>query len=344
MTEQMGTASARPLRERSLLQFLLLFVLLFAIHRYFATITQTLLLLYATAALGVVFNSVIGRVPLRRSWASALLGLLIVGVLAVAIWFLGRMLVAQLHALVENLPSILSEVEQWLTEVGARVGIPLRRAVTQAVQGAGALLSGGDVVAGARTALDIILGPLIILAGALFAVGKPWAGLISPMLAAVPPGRRAQMERAMRLLGTRLLGWIQGQLLAMLAVGTLALVAYVIIGVPYALLLAFVAGLTEFIPLVGPWIGGIAAVIVAAVDEPMKGAWTALALFIIQMLENAIVTPLAMADRARVHPFITLFALVFFGGMFGFLGVLLAIPLVLLIWTVLQVFWVEAIA
>ena len=135
---------------------------------------------------------------------------------------------------------------------------------------------------------------------------------------------------------------MQAKALAMLAVGTLATVLFLLLGVPYALLLGVFNALTEFVPILGPWVGGLAAVIVAAVTDPTKGALTAIAVIIIQVTENAIITPLTMENRAKVHPFVTLLSLLLFGALFGFLGVLLAIPLVLLIWTVVEVFWVEA--
>lgn len=73
----------------------------------------------------------------------------------------------------------------------------------------------------------------------------------------------------------------------------------------------------------------------------MKGLWTAGAILLIQQLESQVVTPLAMAKAAEIHPFVTLFAIFLFGGLFGFLGILLALPLVILIWTTVQVLWVE---
>ena len=61
----------------------------------------------------------------------------------------------------------------------------------------------------------------------------------------------------------------------------------------------------------------------------------------IQQLESNLITPIVMAKVADVHPFVTLFAILLFGSLFGFLGVLLALPLVLLFWTFVQVLWVE---
>jgi predicted PurR-regulated permease PerM len=127
----------------------------------------------------------------------------------------------------------------------------------------------------------------------------------------------------------------------MAAVGTLVTIVLVLLRVPYALLLGVLNAFTEFIPLAGPWMGGAPAVAIAALEDPTKGVWTGLALFGVQLTEANLITPLTMSKMARVHPFVTLFALFLFGSLFGLLGMLLALPLVILIWTVCQVFWIE---
>jgi predicted PurR-regulated permease PerM len=127
----------------------------------------------------------------------------------------------------------------------------------------------------------------------------------------------------------------------MLTIGVLATIAFYIIGVPYALLLGVVNGIAQIVPIVGPFAGGIPAVIVAFVDEPAKGGWAALAILVIQQVESHLITPLVMSKTAAVHPFITLFPILLFGGLFGLLGILLALPLVILIWTVVETLWVE---
>jgi predicted PurR-regulated permease PerM len=157
----------------------------------------------------------------------------------------------------------------------------------------------------------------------------------------VPRDLRLAFRRIFELLGVRILAWLKGTLIAMVGVGVLSFAAYSLLGVPNALLLAVIAGLVEFIVLVGPWIGGIVAVLVAFVHDPMLALWVALAAIVIQQIESNIITPWAMSTAAHLHPFVTLFALIFFGSLFGLLGILLAVPLVLLFWTVIEVLWVE---
>jgi predicted PurR-regulated permease PerM len=160
------------------------------------------------------------------------------------------------------------------------------------------------------------------------------------VLRAVPRDLRPSFRRFFALLGERILGWVEGVLLGMVAVGILSFVGYWVVGVPNPLALAVIAGLTEAIPLLGPWIGGSIAAAVGFLESPQTGVYAALVAFAIQQLEGYLIIPWAMSRTARVHPFVTLFALILFGKLFGFLGVLLSIPIVLLIGTAIQVFWV----
>jgi predicted PurR-regulated permease PerM len=198
-----------------------------------------------------------------------------------------------------------------------------------------------DMLGQAKGAFSVLLLPLLVLFGGLFAAASPNDRLLVPALRVVPRRQRAQVRRMFDLLGGRLGAWIRGQLFSMAAVGLLAVIVLTLLDVPYALLLGLLNGLTEFIPLAGPWMGGVPAVAIAALDDPVKGVWTAVAMFGIQLTEANLITPFAMSKVVKVHPFVTLFALFLFGSLFGLLGMLLALPLVLLIWTIVEVFWVE---
>src|SRR5690606_24782678 len=129
---------------------------------------------------------------------------------------------------------------------------------------------------------------------------------------AVPRGGRLAARRILQLLGTRLLGWLRGLLLAIAAVGTLSFVGYWLAGGPNALVLALFAALTEATPLPGPWIRGAAAVTAGLRHSPATGCSAALVARVVQQVEGTLIPPWAMSQAARVHPFVTLFALVLF--------------------------------
>ena len=341
-----GSGGVRPatLRPEHLYKFAGLLFLFALGYRFFDTLSRTFLLAYAASIVAVGLNAIANRIPLKRKWAAALIGVVLFGTLGLGLWFGGSALFGQAQDLIEHAPQMEAELRSWGDQIGGRIGLDvevLGERVTEAAQKFVSGLGGSGVLGRALGALEALVIPILILFGALFALGQPNDHLLLPLLRTVPAGRRASFRRMFELLGTRLLGWLTGQLISMATIAVLATVAFSLIGVPYALLFGVVNGLAEIVPIFGPWVGGIPAVIVAALDDPMKGLWTAGAILLIQQLESQIVTPLAMAKAAEIHPFVTLFAIFLFGGLFGFLGILLALPLVILFWTVIQVLWVE---
>jgi predicted PurR-regulated permease PerM len=329
-------AGGSPLR---LGLILFAFALLF---RFFDAVARTFLIGYAAAILAIALNVFVRRLPLERKWAALLVGGAVVVLLFAALFFGGSIMLDQLRGLLTQTPEIQAQIRSWADAVHARTGIhlgavsdPLREALT------GIATGGGGILGRVRGVFGAIALALIVLFGGLFALAKPNSRLLTPVLRAIPPEHHPPFRRALDLLAQRLVGWIEGQILAMVIVGTMATLLFLLIGVPYAFLLGVFNGLTELIPILGPWIGGATAATVAAVTDPTKGMLVAGAAVFIQLTENTLILPLVMQNRAKVHPFVTLLALLFFGALFGFLGILLAIPLVLLIWTAVEVFWVD---
>ncbi|HRV95544.1 MAG TPA: AI-2E family transporter [Anaerolineae bacterium] len=121
--------------------------------------------------------------------------------------------------------------------------------------------------------------------------------------------------------------YIRGQAILCLVIGGLSLVAYLIIGVPYAFALALFAGLMEAVPYVGPILGAIPALAVAASVNPQQAIWVLVASLIIQQIENTFLVPRVMSQAVGVNSFVSLLAIFAFGTLGGILGVLLAIPI-----------------
>jgi predicted PurR-regulated permease PerM len=247
------------------------------------------------------------------------------------------LLVQQARGLVETGPQLEQQLERWEAQLERATGMKIEFPAPASLARGG----GSGMLGRAGMFAEAFFVPIILFFGGLFALANPNDRLLTPLMRALPDGLRLAWYRIFQLLGSRLLGWARGTGVAMAAVGALSTVAFLVIGVPNAVALGLANGILEFIPLFGPWIGGITATLIAFLDDPQKALWVAIAALAIQQIEAYLITPWSMAHNAEVHPFVTLFALVLFGGLFGFLGILLAIPLVLLLWTVVQVLWVE---
>jgi predicted PurR-regulated permease PerM len=318
----------------------LLAFLMALLFRFFDTIAHVFLMAYAAAIVAVGLNALGRHLPLERKWLAALVGVLVIGGVVALVTFGLPVLLGQARDLAGRGPGLEEQIREWEVwlrqQTGANVRIPRP---AQALQPGN--VGGSGAVGSAMSLLESIFVPVIVFFGALFALANPNEHLMNPVLRLVRSDQRPAVYRVFQLLGERLVGWLRGTALAMLGVGLLSIALFSLIGVPNALLLGLLNGSLEFLPLVGPWIGGGTATLVAFLDDPGKAGWTALAALAIQQIEGYVITPMAMKRSVEIHPFITLFALVLFGGVFGFLGLLLALPLVILVWTLVQVLWVE---
>jgi len=179
----------------------------------------------------------------------------------------------------------------------------------------------------------VVRGILSIVA--IFLLAYYWTQesniFIRMLVRSVPPSRRNHIRELLNLAELRMGGYIRGQGILSLAVGLSAFIAYSLIGLPYALVLAIIAGLMEMVPIFGPILGAIPALLVALSMNPGKVIWVLVATGVIQMLENAWLVPRIMKNSMGVNPIIIILSLVAFSSVFGFPGALLALPLAALI-------------
>ncbi|WP_420126986.1 AI-2E family transporter [Longimicrobium sp.] len=316
--------------------------LLLLLFKYWEQLTHVFLLGYAAAILAVILNAVRRKLHMKRKWLAAIVGLVVVGSVVGALAVGMPVLLKQAKGIMQTGPALEEQIAKWekaiQEQTGMKIDIPHPSSMLKSSAGG---QGGGGMMGRAASFMEILFIPLILFFGGLFALANPNDRLLTPMMRVLPEDVRLAWYRIFQLLNDRLIGWAKGTATAMVAVAILSTVAFWVIGVPNAVALGLFNGTVEFIPLFGPWIGGMTAVVVAFLDDPQKAMWVAIAALAIQQIEANLITPWSMSRNAEVHPFVTLFALVLFGGLFGFLGILLALPLVMLVWTIVQVLWVE---
>jgi predicted PurR-regulated permease PerM len=150
---------------------------------------------------------------------------------------------------------------------------------------------------------------------------------IQSLVLLVPTGQRERIREVVSAMETKVGAYVAGQGILCLIIGLLALVAYKIIGLPYPLVLALLAGVMEAVPMVGPLLGAIPAAIIALTIAPSKFVWVIVATVVIQQLENSILVPRVMRKAVGVNPFVSLLAIFAFSSLFGIAGALMAIPI-----------------
>lgn len=147
------------------------------------------------------------------------------------------------------------------------------------------------------------------------------------MLAAVPAAMRPELRRMLSEISIVLRKWLVTQLVAMLVIGGVCTIVLLILDVKAPFALGFIAGLMEFVPTVGPLFSAVPAVLMGFVDSPEKAFAVVVAYWGIQFLENNLLIPSLMRGEMDLPPAITLVAQALMTLVFGFLGLMVAVPL-----------------
>lgn len=149
-------------------------------------------------------------------------------------------------------------------------------------------------------------------------------------------GREEVAKLVVRKIEDKLGAWMRGQIVLSLIISVLVYLALFLLGVPYALPLAIIAGIFEVVPVIGPIISAIPAVIVGWTIAPLLALFVAIAFFVIQQLENHLIVPQVMKRAVGLNPLIVILAVSIGGKLLGLAGALLAVPITVVIQIIIE--------
>jgi len=252
-------------------------------------------------------------------WVSVLLVyLLVLAVLSFTIYGLVPALVDQTNHFLNMFPSLIKNIGLWPV-----VGDPL---VKELVGQVGNLSS--SLVKFTFSAFSVaaaILSVLVITFYLLLGKDK-----MSQSLDSLIEGKAKQKVKDFFALWERSLGsWIGGQLILMLVIAVLTFIGLSILQLPFAIPLSILAGLLEIVPIIGPIVAAIPAVIIGLSFSFWQGALVAVLYLIVQQLENQLLVPNIMEKSTGIHPVVILLCLAVGSKLAGLIGVLLTIPVYL---------------
>ena len=213
------------------------------------------------------------------------------------------------------------EIEKWVTET-------LAPYVSSILGGVGSIVSdvGMSVLKVLRFVYDLLIG--LIVAAYLLASRKRFArqsvlmvrSVLSPKWANIVLDEVAFIDR---MFG----GFIDGKIVDSLIIGVLCYIGCSIFKFPNALLVSSIVGITNVIPFFGPFIGAVPSTFLIMIEDPIKGLWFILFVFALQQLDGNVIGPKILGDRTGVSSFWVLFSIILFGGLWGFVGMIIAVPL-----------------
>ena len=268
--------------------------------------------------------------------------------LIVAVVLLVPMLERQLAALAAKLPVWLEWLRQQLLPwLEGRFGIgpealgldALKESIGQHWKSAGGILAGllGSV-SRSGVALAAALANLLLIPIVTFYLLRDWDRMMASLRDLLPRAREPQLVQIARESDEVLGAFLRGQLLVMLALAVIYTVGLSMVGLELALLIGLIAGVVSFVPYLGFIVGILAAgvAIFMQTHQLLDLVWVAAVFGIAQVIEGALLTPLLVGDRIGLHPVAVIFAVLAGGQLFGFFGVLLALPVAAVVAVVLR--------
>jgi predicted PurR-regulated permease PerM len=291
-----------------------------------------LLLIYISMLVAIGLSPIVATIQRRRGrrtqrvprWVAILIiYLTIIGVVVGIALLLVPPLVEQARALWSALPEMLHRGQVWLVERGL---LSRELTVTEAVQQApvdtdavstviNAVLT---VVGGAFGVLTVLIVTFYLLVDA--------ESMVVTFLRLFPRSERSRVHDACRRVSTKVSAWLGGQLLLAFIIGSTAALGLWLMGVPYFYVLALVAAVGEMIPVVGPLLAAIPAIVVALTVSPALALGVAVFFIIQQQFENHVLVPKVMERQVGVSAVVVILALLLGGSLLGIVGAILAVP------------------
>jgi predicted PurR-regulated permease PerM len=333
----------QPADPRALIRYTLVGVaLMIAFFWMLYLVRGTLLLIYVASLVAIGLSPLVvaiqrlPRMPKRMPrWAAILVIYVLFIVLVAGITMLVvPPLITQARALWSEVPQLLQQGQQWLLERGLITReFSVRDAVGQA-PGAGSDAV-GTVVSAVWSVVGGIFGIVTILILAFYLMLDA-ENILQTFVRLFPRGRRARVRDACEQVSTKVSAWLGGQLLLAGIIGTTAAIGLWLMGVPYFYVLALVAGIGEMIPMVGPVLSAIPAIIVAFTVSPSIGAAVAVFFFVQQQVENHLLVPKVMERQVGVSAVVVIVSLLIGGSLLGIVGAILAVPTAAIVQVLVQ--------
>ncbi len=238
--------------------------------------------------------------------------------------------IGQTDKVLSGLPALLDSIKSAVADLRPAI---LSESIIRLADSAGAAISrpappDPDQVVEVGTAAAEAAVTLVTLLTLVFFWLVEHAQIQRYLLAYLPADRRAGARDAWNEIETRLGLWVRGQLILMGTVGIVTGTAYLLLGLPGALLLGLIAALSEAIPIVGPLLGAIPAILVAATVSPELALVVAALYLVVQLVEGSVLVPLVMRNTVGISPLLVLLSLLIGSAVGGLVGALLAVPVV----------------
>lgn len=267
----------------------------------------------------------------NRTVAVTLIYFILIGSIIVALVYIVPLTLIELNKLISAIPFFTEEVQQMVGNIRERYKDILPLAIQETID--------TNIKHMERNALNLIqrfIDRIITLLSGLFSIIlgpvlgfyilKDLDKIKSNMIGYIPTSYRARLLALLETIDTAFGNYIRSQMLICILIGVLTTVSLYILKVDFALLIGFLAGITNIIPYFGPFIGALPAILISALRYPKKIIWIVIIITIIHQLESGVISPHIVGKNVGLHPLTVIFSLLVGGSFFGFWGLIFAVP------------------
>ncbi len=287
--------------------------------------------------LSALAESLHKRTRLSYGWSLAVVVIALCALTGGGAWMLGSRIATQMRGLIEDLPSSVEKIQNYLFQSSWGEYLLRLTQSDQASSWAGEVLRRGHVFSSLAGFLEAVV---VILVVGIFGAAEPdiyKAGLLH----LVPPRHRPRVGEAVDAVMFNLRGWLVGQAILMVVLGVTTAAALTLMGVPFALALGLIAGILEIIPYIGAWMSAIPTALIALTISPRHMAMVLGLYLALHVLEGYVLLPLIQRRAVHLPPALTLVAQALMGELLGLMGLLVAAPLTVASMVLVKMLYVE---
>ena len=296
-----------------------------------------------------IFNPAVTKLQkhgFNRGLASALVYIAFLAILFIFFWILIPTVYNQLQDLITSLPNIISSLKLWISDALTNVNNSVIDANTvesnifNAIEGFMSttttnlpsliLNSVGTIFSGIGTfVISLVIGIYMLI---------DFNNISKHFMHFIPKTHKEEIGNLINEIGIELRKCVNGTLFVVFMVFVGDSIGFAIVGLKAPVLFGLLCGITDLIPYIGPYIGGIAAVIVGFSQSPIIGIITILVVCLVQCVENYVLQPVVMSKTMKLNPVTIIIGLLLFGHFFGIVGMILATPTIALMKVIYRFF------
>jgi predicted PurR-regulated permease PerM len=312
----------------------------------FEQLVTLLLAVLITVIVAIALSAFADRLERRMKIprpVGALVGIVVgLGVVAGVVALIIPPFIDQTNQFVDDVPGIVDDLRDQVADLtGAEPGEISDRVqdfADKQAEDPGKLV--GPVTSIGFSAAGVLGALLLVLITAYYMAINP-DPLLNGVRRLIPPRHRDEADRVMSRLRTSWIGWIQGVVVDMLVSGILLYIGLTVIGLDFAIFFAVLTALLSVIPYFGAIISGLPPVLFALTDSPGKAVLVIVVYTLVQQFEGNVTIPLVMARTVKLHPAVIAVGVVVVGQLFGFVGLIVAVPVLSLLVILVEELWVK---